>query len=106
VSDLLKRLGIPESKQQTVSKIIQDKESDVLELPPNNEPLENDLDDESKPYIQRRLRGQEISLELVKLKGNRRGGKPHKRHNIPTEKSTTNWIKIGYSKNEAPNANF
>jgi hypothetical protein len=72
VSELLKRLGIPESKQQTVSKIIQDKESDVLELPAGNESQENDLDDESKPYVQRRLRGQEISLELVKLRGERR----------------------------------
>lgn len=72
MSDLLKRLGIPESKQQTVSKIIQDRESEVLELPVSNESQENDLDDESKPYIQRRLRGQEISLELVKLRGERR----------------------------------
>lgn len=72
MSELLKRLGIPEAKQQTASKIIQDRESEVLELPASNELQENDLDDESKPYIQRRLRGQEISLELVKLKGNRR----------------------------------
>ncbi len=72
MSDLLKRLGIPETKQQPASKIIQDREGEVLELPVGSESQEHDLDDESKPYVQRRLRGQEISLELVKLKGNRR----------------------------------
>lgn len=72
-NDLMKRLGIPETRPAATAKNVESRDSEVLEMPLVNEVLpEDDLEDESKPYIQRRVRGQEVSLELVKLDGSRR----------------------------------
>lgn len=72
MSELLKRLGIAETKQSVAARIVDHREGEPGEKPVGDELAEDELEDEGKPYVRRRVRGQEISLELVKLKGNRR----------------------------------